>query len=1343
MSSVAQHDGIAVVGVGALLPGAASVGEFWRNVLSGRELMRDVPGNYWLAEDFYDPDPRKVDKVYCKRGAFLDEVDFDPMKYGVPPKLLTSTDSCQLLALMVADQVLHDAFGNRFEKVDRDRIGVVLGVCSGLELVGEMAGRLQRPGWVKVMREHGLPEEQVQSICEGFSAIHPDWTEATFPGLLNNVVSGRVANKFDLGGPNFTTDAACASSLAALAMAANMLRQGDADLVVTGGADTTNDPFTFMCFSKTPALSLSSQCRPFSESADGTMLGEGLAMLAVKRLSDAERDGDRIYAVVRGCGSSSDGRATSIYAPRWEGQVKALERCYARAGYGPQAVDLVEAHGTGTQAGDLAEFRALTEVFDASGREDRQWCALGSIKSQLGHTKATAGAVGLVKTVLALHQKVLPPTLGVDKPGAKLEIEKTPFYLNTVSRPWVAGSERPRRASVSSFGFGGTNFHITVEEYGGSRDRTRRVRALPTELVVLSEASRASLVSSARELAAAASHPGALAHIAHETQSRFRAEAPARLAVIATDVDQLRARLTQAADSIARDSTRVLTVPGSIYFSDEPVDGGVAFVFPGQGSQYVGMGADLAMEFDAARAVWDAEAGRTNLHDVVFPRPAFTDADRDEQSTRLRATEWAQPAIGAMSVSMLALLRLVGLKADCVAGHSFGELSALYAAGSLDRESFLRLARHRGELMARAAESSAGSSGMIAVTASLDQVEGLLADCGAVVANHNDPRQVVVSGTIDAIEEVERRIAAAGLKAQRLPVAAAFHSPVVALSVQPFARILADVEFKPPSLPVMANATAQPYPDGPAAIREQLSSSIARRVRFLENVEAMYARGVRTFVEVGPGTALTGMIARICSDRRFRAIALDRPGAHGVTSLWQGLAQVAVAGHPLDFSALWTEFELGPDPRAQPKPKLTMRIGGTNYGKRYPPEGGAAALPRPNTGEVMETKDKKAAGERAELAPAARASAPDGNGAGTNGATMPRPPAIGKSSLANGANGNGAASHHTNGTTPVSVDAAPLGAEIEDAASPGLVVSHEYVPAMRQSDVSAWLVAYDAIQCRTAEAHTAYQQAMAECHLAFLHAAEQSALALASLATGAPLAMLEQRAPQWMTPKAPARPQVAAAPGLSTVSRAVVAPAPQAAPQVKRLDALVQRAPIVVPPSATSTSPSQVSVSVRPATAPGADGRQPAPAHGANVTHARQAAVVPPTPSALPTPAMPPATPAASPALPAALAPLVALKPKGGLALPADGDLKSFLFNIVADKTGYPVDVLNLDQQLEADLGIDSIKRVEILSAFEGQIENIQDINLEEVAKLNTLRDVLGFMERFADKLGLEVEKKN
>ena len=1298
MSVRTQADGIAIVGIGALFPGALGPADFWRNILGSRELIRDVPPGYWLPEDFYDPDPRAPDKVYSKRGAFLDPVDFDPMKYGVPPKLLTSTDTCQLLALMVADQVLRDSFGGRFDHVSRDRVGCVLGVCSGLELVGEMAGRLQRPAFVKTLREHGLPEDEVQEISNAIVNLGPEWNESTFPGLLNNVVTGRIANHFDLGGPNFTTDAACASSFAAVAMASHMLRQGDADLVITGGADTTNDPFTFMCFSKTPALSMSSTCRPFSESSDGTMLGEGIGMLMLKRLADAERDGDRIYAVIRGCGSSSDGRAKSIYAPRWEGQVKSLRRCYDEAGYGPETVGLVEAHGTGTKAGDLAEFSALREVFNASGREDRQWAALGSIKSQLGHTKAAAGAAGLLKAVLALHDKVLPPTFGIDKPATKLEIEKTPFYLNTTARPWVREGDHPRRAAVSSFGFGGTNFHITVEEYTGKRERALRLRSLPTELVVLSGDDRAAVAKSARELAAAPQRPGVLPHIARESQQRFAVSSGARLAVIASDGEELKTRLEQAAKALETNKAPTFTVPGAIFFSEQAADGGVAFVFSGQGSQYVSMGGDLAAVFDAARGVWDEDASANvaaALHHVVFPRPVFTEADREAAEKQLRATEWAQPAIGAVSASQLTLLDAIGLKPDCVAGHSFGEVSALFAAGALDRPSFLRVARQRGELMARAAEAGGGGGAMTAVAAPVGQVESVLGEYGSdvVVANHNDPRQVVISGSTAAIEEAERRFVAAGVKVQRLPVAAAFHSPIVAGSVAPFAKTLEAVAFQAPSLPVFAGATAEPYPAAPEAARDLLASSIARRVRFVDVVEAMYARGVRTFVEVGPGSVLSAMISRICGERPHRAIPLDRPGRHGVTSLWQSLAQLAVAGHAVDFSALWREFDLGPDPRAEPKPKMTVRISGTNYGKKYPPEGGAAGLPRPNppraqvakrsNGEVMETKEQKSSTTAAETTEGRAREAV---------ASMPRAPAPTAPPRANGGkahgeNGNGIASTNGSAKAPAHAEATPNGASL---------VTRTHAPAWRQGDASAWLHAYESIQCRTAEAHAIYQQSMAQCHLAFLRAAEQSAMALASMAVGAP-ALGVSTSRGMSLPSAHAEEH-------DTFAMAAL-PAIQWSPPA--------HAPAPPPPMARPPAP-----------------RAPTPVA---VSDAGLAAIPSPAPAVR--------APAPVPAA-AFEAPKAAPAPSSALAMPADGDLKTFLFNVISEKTGYPVEILNLDQQLEADLGIDSIKRVEILSAFEGQIPDIRDVNLEEVASLSTLRDVVGFMEKFSDKLGLAKKKE-
>ena len=509
---------IAVVGIGAVMPDSRDAGDFWRHIMAGRDLLSDIPASRWLIDDYYDADPAAGDRTYGRRGAFLPEIDFDPMRYGIPPKALSAIDTSQLLSLMVAEQVLSDCAVGL--PADRERVSVLLG-ASPLQLMLEVSSRLQRPVWLKALRERGMPEDEAQAACDAIAANYVPWQEETFPGLLTNVISGRIANRFDLHGTNHTTDAACASSLAALYTAAAELTLGRADLVITGGVDTMNDITMYTCFSRTPALSPTGDCRPFSAAADGTMLGEGIAMFALKRLEDAERDGDRVYAVVRGIGSSSDGRGSAIYAPVPEGQARALQRAYADAGYGPETVELMEAHGTGTRAGDAAEFAALRQVFDATGRPDRQWCALGSVKSQIGHTKAAAGAAGLLKAVLALHHKVLPPTIKVDEPSADLELDSSPFYLNTTARPWTRSPDHPRRASVSSFGFGGTNFHVTLEEYrrsAGSRAQPASRLRPATELVLLSAASPRELLSRANQL----DLDGPLTEVAREARANFR-----------------------------------------------------------------------------------------------------------------------------------------------------------------------------------------------------------------------------------------------------------------------------------------------------------------------------------------------------------------------------------------------------------------------------------------------------------------------------------------------------------------------------------------------------------------------------------------------------------------------------------------------------------------------------------------------------------------------------------------------------------------------------------------------------------------------------------------------------
>ncbi len=822
---VAKHPPVAVVGVSALFPGSPEAERFWRNIVEGVDLFSDVPESHWRVDDYFDADPRTPDKVYARRGGFLPTIDFAPMDFGIPPNVLPATDTAQLLALRVAQQVLEDYAGGDISTIDRERVSVVLGSSGGTEMSGYMSGRLHRPIWERGLRAAGLSDSELTAFSESVAAGYTPWQENTFPGLLGNVIAGRIANRFDLGGTNCVVDAACASSLAAIEIALHELYLREADMVIAGGVDAFNDIFMFMCFAKVTALSRTGDCRPFSDQSDGTMLGEGLSMLALKRLDDAERDGDRIYAVIRGIGTSSDGRAKSIYAPSPDGQAKALRRAYEAAGYGPETVGLVEAHGTGTKAGDVAEFTALRRVFDESGRTDRQWCAVGSVKSQVGHTKGAAGACGLFKTVMALHHKVLPPTIKIDRPNPGLEIESSPFYLSTQTKPWIADQNVPRRASVSAFGFGGTNFHITLEEYTGAGEHAPRYRSWDSELVVLGADSAAALAAQAGELAGSlVDSPEMLSYLARSTQSAYDAGRPHRLAVVANSVETLRTMLGEAAAKLQTPNVETsFSSPKGYYYSSQQA-GPVALLFPGQGSQYVGMGADIPQLYGPALAPWElARAELLNadrdLHEVVWPKTAFTEEDRAAQAAELTKTEWAQPGIGAHSLSLLSIVRSLGIAPVAVGGHSFGEVSALCAAGVISDDVALLIARARGALMAQAAASSDGA--MCAVTASAEQVSRLLAEWGlpVVIANHNAPNQVVLSGDSAAIADAAQRFGAAGMNARLLDVATAFHSEIVSSAAGPFASYLAGIPFGLPQVPVYANATAQPYVGGATRCR--------------------------------------------------------------------------------------------------------------------------------------------------------------------------------------------------------------------------------------------------------------------------------------------------------------------------------------------------------------------------------------------------------------------------------------------------------------------------------------------------------------------------------------------
>ena len=881
----AKREPIAVVGMSTLFPQSVGTAAFWKNIVAGVDLLEPVPATHWLVEDYYDSDPSAEDKTYGKRGGFLPEVDFDPLYWGVPPSITEATDVTQLLALMVTKACLEDVRGHSlnqrdpardFADFDFTKTSVVLGVTSAQKLLGHMTSRLQRPIWINAMREAGLPESQVQRLAQRIADHYVPWQESTFPGLLGNVVAGRVANRFNFGGTNCVTDAACASAFSALSMAVNELYLGDSDLVLCGGADTMNDIFMHMCFSKTPALSASGDVRPFSDKADGTLLGEGVAIFALRRLTDAERDGNHIYAVIKGIGSSSDGRSKSVYAPLSEGQATAISRAYENAGFEPNTIELVEAHGTGTKAGDVAEFGGLCIAF--SGDDvGRQQTALGSVKAQIGHSKATAGAAGLFKAVMALHNGVLPPTIKVDAPNPKLDLSDSPFYLNTSAKPWIRDTRHPRRAGVSSFGFGGSNFHVALEEYKGP-NRALRPRSLAYELIPLAAASLPGLLEELEAVQGLCTQTS-FAYVAWSTQQQFSqcqqaGNAQFRLALVAESLDDIVKQLSDAKRRLQDSESNAFSTPSGLFYSSEPSEhiGKIGFLFPGQGSQYVGMGSDLAQSYDCVRRVWDRSAemdfGKHSLHDRVFPPTAFAESERAKQQSVLTLTQWAQPAIGTASAATLSLLSELGISPHAVAGHSYGEVTALYSAGVLSLEQFLNVSLKRGQLMNAAAELPGA---MTAVKSSAKKLQSILEQCSepVVLANINSPRQTVLSGPTDALERVEALLQKKRILFQRLGVATAFHSSVVAGSVEPFKNYLETIEFAPPSLPVFANSTAQPYPLEPAAQRRILSEQIASPVRFVEQIEQMYEDGVRIYIEVGPKSTLSRLTKSILKRKKI------------------------------------------------------------------------------------------------------------------------------------------------------------------------------------------------------------------------------------------------------------------------------------------------------------------------------------------------------------------------------------------------------------------------------------------------------------------------------------------
>jgi 8-amino-7-oxononanoate synthase len=881
-------------------PGAANVSRYWQMIREGRHAFTTPPAERWSHEAFFSETHRATDRYYAPHGAFIDDVrSFAAMEFGIPPRRLEVMDPQQRITIEASWHALQDAgYAPALDRVqggrpiDRRRIGTFLGlscteyanlmgarVTAGMMAVGDLGEGAHDAAEAKVMAR-GV-NRLVQT--RAFSAA----------GALGNMSAAAVAQELDLGGPAYTLDAACASALVAVHDAVTFLRDGQIDAALAGGVYLNLTPENLIAFSRIGAISAKGVCRPFDADADGFVQGEGVGMVLLKRLEDAVRDHDRIYAVIRGSGCNNDGRGDGPMSPRHEGQEAVIAQAWEDAGISADQIGYIEAHGTGTSVGDKTELTALRHQL---GKLERP-IPLGSAKANIGHTMSAAGIAGLMKATLAIHHKTLPPLANWTAPHPSHDLTDGTFAVPTEATPWR--SITPRRATVSSFGFGGTNGHVVLEEAPIVRPgrifvpvaKPEPAHALPGVLVVTSADSGELLAKHCAELADAMPSGGDLAAIAH-TLNLGRKRRAVRVAIVARTTEELGARLRRAADALARNPGTRGALDRDTIVGDAAAPVPVAFLCPGQGMQRVGMLRDwlaLPVFADTMAECEDDVRDLTArpLRDYIWAADATEDALTD--------TQIAQPAMFAIGRSVAAVLARYGVKPSVVLGHSLGEFTAIALAGGADTRDTLRFVARRGKAMS----ALAGDHGaMAAVMADAESIEPHL-PAGVVVANKNHPRQNVISGPTEAVEAAVVALGKAGLKARRIPVSHAFHSPMLEVVQGDVDAGLAEVAFSAPTLP-LASCIADRMPTTPGEVRAIFARHAVSPVEYVRGLRQCWDAGARIFVQLGAGATLTAFARGVVPDAEILSVSNENEEA-GV-GLLRLLARLAADGHRVDLT---------------------------------------------------------------------------------------------------------------------------------------------------------------------------------------------------------------------------------------------------------------------------------------------------------------------------------------------------------------------------------------------------------------------------------------------------------
>ena len=935
---------IAIVGIGAIMPGALNKDEFWSNIKEGKYCITEIPASYWDYHLFYSPDHKAEDKLYSKIGGFIPQsFKFNSLKYRIPPQIAKQMDTVQHLAIETTRMALEDS-GYDKKAFDHNRTAVIIGNSMG-GMKNEMSNtRLNRPFLYEILKNTSsfkslapadaqkMLDEMDAGVREKFAPINED----SMPGELANVIPGRVANVFDLHGTNFAVDAACATSLAAIDQAVNGLRMGNFDMAIAGGVDQMMSPSAYIKFCKIGALSETGSY-PFDARANGFVMAEGAGMVILKRLSDAVKDGDRIYAVIRAVGASSDGKGKGITAPNPKGQKLAVEKTFEQLDYTPEAVGLIEAHGTGTRVGDAVELGALTELFAPYAKPGT--IGLGSVKSQIGHAKAAAGIASLIKTSLALYNKVLPPSVNFETPNPIVDWSTCPFRVITKAEEWPGG--KIRRANVSAFGFGGTNFHVAMEEMNDSllkkAEESKQqvtvsapVQEKPTmtssnytlhvpgekiqgDVLTFSAATKQELFNVLdKALIAIEYDPTYLPSISYKNHI----QKPAKFAVTINveSPEKLKEKIeffkkTASAQNVWEQESLYLRMKGIYPFTPTEIKPKVCFMFPGQGSQYVDMMKDLASKYKVVQDTFD-EADRLllniigqNLTDTLWSKPGETKEQIAVREAAIKKTEMTQPAVLTADIAMMRLLSSFGIKPDVVMGHSLGEYAAAVAAGIFDFENGLKAVCTRGKVMSEIKVEDNGK--MASIAAPVDRVEPELVRINGyvAVANKNCPTQTVIAGASKAVDDAIKMFTDMGIQAVQIPVSHAFHSAIVRPAMPQYRAFLDTLTFHAPKMPITTNVTAEFYPSDPEKIKDLMVTQISHSVEWIKQLQTTYDSGVRLFVECGPKRVLSALASNTLSDKKdIKVLASNHPKKGGIVEFNDLFANLISSGIHLDWT---------------------------------------------------------------------------------------------------------------------------------------------------------------------------------------------------------------------------------------------------------------------------------------------------------------------------------------------------------------------------------------------------------------------------------------------------------